>query len=94
MAGTVVAHQPVALTIDPLDHIYVLDRGERKVFMYSPDGALITSVGPSLGAGIELRDPRDIGVDGSSRKGCSMGSGSSRRSAIASRWRSSKTCGH
>ena len=59
--------RPVALTIDPLGHIYVLDRGERKVSMYSPDGALITSVGPSLGAGIDLRDPRDIGVDGSGR---------------------------
>ena len=59
--------KPVALSLDPLGHIYVLDRGERKVSMYSPEGALITSVGPNLDGGIELRDPRDISVDGSGR---------------------------
>ena len=59
--------RPAALTIDPLGHIYVLDRGDRRVFMYSPEGALLTSVGPALGNGIELRDPRDIGIDGSGR---------------------------
>lgn len=56
-----------ALAVDPLDQIYVLDRGERKIHLFNSEGRLLTSVGPTLGNGIELRDPRDIGVDGSGR---------------------------
>lgn len=57
----------VALDIDDLGYFYVLDRGERAVTLYAPDGRRLSTVGPELGGGIELRNPVDVAVDGGGR---------------------------
>ncbi len=56
-----------ALAVDQLGYLYVLDRGNRRVDLYSPEGRRLAQVGPSLGGGIELRNPVDIAVDGGGR---------------------------
>lgn len=56
-----------ALAVDSLGSIYVLDRGERQVLVYDRQGRVRHRVGPNLDGGVELRDPRDISVDGSGR---------------------------
>ncbi len=59
--------RPVALALDPLGNIYILDRGNRSVEMFDNAGRKQASLGPSLGGGIELRNPLDVAVDGSGR---------------------------
>ena len=59
--------RPVALAIDRLGRFYVLDRGNRTVEVYDHAGRRVTSVGPLLGGGIELRAPVDLAVDGTGR---------------------------
>ncbi|MEM9553798.1 MAG: hypothetical protein AAGC60_06045 [Acidobacteriota bacterium] len=59
--------RPVALALDILGTLYVLDRGERQVFVYSAAGRRVDTIGPDLGAGIELRNPVDLAVDGAGR---------------------------
>lgn len=59
--------RPEALATDFLGNIYVLDRGNRTIEVYSPEGRSIDSLGPNLGGGIELDDPKDLTVDGSGR---------------------------
>ncbi|MEM9595577.1 MAG: hypothetical protein AAGD06_14995 [Acidobacteriota bacterium] len=59
--------RPQALAIDGLGQIYVLDRGEKQVFVYGPEGRPITTVGPQLGGGIVLSAPVDIAVGSSGR---------------------------
>ncbi|MCP4657011.1 MAG: hypothetical protein GY856_16490 [bacterium] len=56
-----------ALAVDPLGHLYVLDRDTRQVEVFDPGGQRLTRVGPQLGAGVELRQPVDLAVDGSGR---------------------------
>lgn len=68
--GTVVRggwKKPEALAVDQLGFIYVLDRGERRVELFDPNGKAVATLGPLLGDGIELRDPQDLSVDGSGR---------------------------
>ncbi len=59
--------RPQALALDRLGNIYVLDRGQRKLEMFDPSGRRLTSLGPNLGGGIELKSPEDLTVDGSGR---------------------------
>ncbi len=59
--------RPVALTLDPLGNLYVLDQGNRVVEMYDSNGRKQAQAGPNLGSGIELRSPEDIAVDGTGR---------------------------
>jgi len=59
--------RPVALDVDELGYVYVLDRGERAVDLFAPGGRRLARVGPDLGAGIELRQPVDVAVDGAGR---------------------------
>ncbi len=59
--------RPEALAIDRLGQIYVLDRGTRTVTVYDADGRRLTSLGPQLGGGIELKAPADLAVDGTGR---------------------------
>ncbi len=59
--------RPVALDVDPLGNIYVLDRGHRTLEMFSPAGKRQARIGPQLGGGVELRKPADLAVDGSGR---------------------------
>ena len=56
---------PVALAVDPLGNIYVLDE-ERGVSVYAPDGSRIASIGPAL-PGATLERPEDLAVDGRGR---------------------------
>ena len=65
--GGAVWKKPTALAVDLLGNVYVLDRGRRQIHHYDMNGTLKTTVGPVLGDGVELRDPRDVAVDGSGR---------------------------
>lgn len=59
--------RPQALALDHLGRLYVLDRGDNKVHVYSPQGQRITGLGPTFAGGIELRAPVDVAVDGGGR---------------------------
>ena len=59
--------RPEALAVDGLDNVYVLDRDAKMIDVFSPEGELLWQLGPQLPGGIELKSPRDIGVDGSGR---------------------------
>jgi tetratricopeptide (TPR) repeat protein len=59
--------RPAALAVDALGQIYVLDRGEKTVSIYSEDGKRLASLGPALPGGITLGSPEDLSVDGSGR---------------------------
>ena len=56
-----------ALALDALGNFYVLDRGNRRIEIFDPQGHLSGAAGPVLGGGIELKDPQDLAVDGSGR---------------------------
>ena len=56
-----------ALDIDQLGHLYILDRDENQIHVFSPTGEPMLVLGPQLPGGVELRDPRDLAVDGSGR---------------------------
>lgn len=56
-----------ALAVDGLGYVAVLDEGRKTVELYGPDGRLAGRVGPTLGSGLDLRDPQDLAVDGSGR---------------------------
>lgn len=58
--------EPEALDVDALGNVYVLDRGEEVVHVYTRGGARLVTLGP-LPGGVELDSPRDIAVDGSGR---------------------------
>ena len=59
--------RPVAIDLDPLGNLYVLDRGNRTVEMFDPSGHRQARIGPLLVDGVELRSPVDLAVDGSGR---------------------------
>ena len=59
--------KPVALDLDRLGNLYVLDRGNGTVEMFDSSGKRTARLGPSLGGGVELRSPTDLAVDGSGR---------------------------
>ncbi len=59
--------RPTALDVDRAGNVYVLDRGQRMVEVYDPNGQRLESLGPGLGGGLELRTPVDLAVDGSGR---------------------------
>ncbi len=59
--------RPEALATDLLGNLYVLDRGRKVLEVFSAEGKLLDRLGPSLGSGIELDNPRDVTVDGSGR---------------------------
>jgi streptogramin lyase len=59
--------EPYALDVDDLGYLYVLDRGAKKIDVFDPEGVSRWSLGPVLPGGVELRDPRDIAVDGQGR---------------------------
>jgi hypothetical protein len=56
-----------AIAIDDFDNVYVLDRDAKQIEVFGPDGSRRAQIGPSFPGGLELRDPRDIAVDGSGR---------------------------
>ncbi len=59
--------RPLALAVDGLGYVFVLDRGNRRVDIYGPDGQAVRSLGPQLAGGLELRNPVDLTVDGAGR---------------------------
>ncbi len=59
--------KPVALAVDELGYLYVLDRGPGTVDLIAPDGRRLARTGPELDGGIELRNPVDLAVDGGGR---------------------------
>lgn len=59
--------RPEALATDALGNLFVLDRSRKTIEVFSPEGKLLDRLGPNLGSGIELDDPRDLTVDGSGR---------------------------
>ncbi len=59
--------KPAALAVDALGFLYVLDRAERQIELYNPQGERQATLGPILAGGIELRSPEDLAVDGSGR---------------------------
>ena len=59
--------RPEAITVDELGNLYVLDRDAKTVEVFDAGGNLRWQLGPQLPGGIELKSPRDIGVDGSGR---------------------------
>lgn len=59
--------RPLALSVDELGYIFVLDRGNRRIDIYGPDGQPERSLGPQLAGGIELRNPTDLAVDRAGR---------------------------
>ena len=59
--------RPQALALDPLGRLYVLDRGDNTIQVYSSTGQRITTLGPTFPGGIEMRAPVDIAVDGGGR---------------------------
>ena len=56
-----------ALDIDELGHLYILDRDENEIHVFSQTGQPLEVLGPQLPGGVELRDPRDLAVDGTGR---------------------------
>lgn len=59
--------RPQALAVDALGHVFVLDSGSRTIDVRTGDGSQITSIGPTLPGGLELRSPEDLAVDGAGR---------------------------
>jgi hypothetical protein len=59
--------EPYALDVDAFGNLYVLDRRTKKIDVFDPDGVSRWSLGPVLPGGVELRDPRDVAVDGQGR---------------------------
>ena len=59
--------KPVALTVDRVGNIYILDAGQKRIEIFGPDGKSFASVGPKLPGGLTLAAPADISVDGRGR---------------------------
>ena len=59
--------RPIAVAVDRLGHIYVLDRSEKIIDVFKSTGESLVTIGPVLSNGVELDDPRDIAVDDSGR---------------------------
>jgi streptogramin lyase len=57
---------PVALTVDSLGDIYVLDE-DQGLYVFAPDGEGLARIGLSLPGGSTLDKPTDIAVDGTGR---------------------------
>ena len=56
-----------ALDIDELGNLYILDRDANEIHVFSQTGQPLLVLGPRLPGGVELRDPRDVAVDGTGR---------------------------
>jgi outer membrane protein assembly factor BamD (BamD/ComL family) len=58
--------KPIALDVDPMGNIYVLDSTGR-VSIFDARGASIETLGPSFPGGVSLSQPVDLAVDGTGR---------------------------
>jgi hypothetical protein len=59
--------EPYAMAVDAIGHVYVLDRGNKRIDVFDPAAGMVWSIGPALPGGFELDDPRDLAVDASGR---------------------------
>ncbi len=59
--------KPIAIAIDPLGYLFALDRGERRLTIFDPQGQPQVSLGPELTGELALRNPVDVAVDGHGR---------------------------
>lgn len=59
--------RPLAVAVDPLSNVYVLDSGTRAVEVLDAAGRPVATLGPELPGGLVLRGPEDLAVDGSGR---------------------------
>ena len=59
--------QPVAVAVDPIGFVHVLDGGTGRIHTYDNHGQEVGAVGPKLPGGIELRKATDIAVAGDGR---------------------------
>lgn len=59
--------RPQALALDPLGRLYVLDRADNTLHIFSQEGRHQQTLGPTFAGGIELRSAVDVAVDGSGR---------------------------
>ena len=64
---TLTARRPVAFDVDLLGNFYVLDEQTRAVQVLDREGRSLTTLGPILPNGTQLRSPSDVAVDGASR---------------------------
>lgn len=55
--------RPLAIDVDTVGNVYVLDRANRVVDVRDRTGAPLTTVGPTLPGGVSLRNVADIAVD-------------------------------
>jgi outer membrane protein assembly factor BamD (BamD/ComL family) len=58
--------KPIALDVDPMGNVYVLDLGGQ-VDMFDARGQKLDTVGPAFPGGITLGQPVDLAVDGTGR---------------------------
>ena len=58
--------RPIALDVDPMGNVYVLDR-DGKVDIFDSKGQKLETLGPSFPGGITLTSAHDIAVDGTGR---------------------------
>jgi sugar lactone lactonase YvrE len=58
--------RPIALDVDPMGNVYVLDR-TGKIDVFGPGGQKLESLGPGLPGGASLTNPVDIAVDDTGR---------------------------
>jgi hypothetical protein len=59
--------RPVALTVDRLGNVYVLDERTSQIHVYDPQGTRVQTLGPTLPGGVQLKQPRDLSVDSAGR---------------------------
>lgn len=59
--------RPEALAVDRLGNLYVLDRDEKTIDVFTPAGQSVMTIGPQLIGDVELDDPRDIAIDDTGR---------------------------
>ena len=58
--------RPIAVDVDPMGNIYVLDR-TGKIDVFGADGQKLESLGPTLPGGATLSSPLDLAVDDTGR---------------------------
>jgi hypothetical protein len=55
--------RPVAIAVDGLGYLFLIERGERRLRIFDPEGQAVKDLGAELG----LRNPVDVAVDGQGR---------------------------
>jgi tetratricopeptide (TPR) repeat protein len=59
--------RPIALEVDALGNLYVLDQQQSSIRVIDPAQRTLATIGPILPGGVELRSPEDFAIDGAGR---------------------------